>query len=75
MENGCASTEIERLEAEFRAFAQGSSSIGKWLSAPMDAGWEMAKALLEFSELADLLAELHDHPPTGRRQRSRTWLA
>jgi hypothetical protein len=59
MENGCAPAEIEHLKTELRAFAQGSSSIGRWLAATMDAGWEMAKALLEFSELADLLAERH----------------
>jgi hypothetical protein len=59
MENGSAPAEIERLKAELRAFAEGSSSIGQWLSATMDASWETAKSLLAFSELADLLAERH----------------
>ena len=59
MENGDEPAELQSVKAELRALAEGHLSIGKWLTSTMDAGWEMAKALLDLPELADLLAERH----------------
>ena len=59
METGSPPAEIESLKAELRAFAEGAVAIGTWLSSTMDAGWEMARALLDVPELADLLGERH----------------
>jgi hypothetical protein len=59
MESGSEPAELQTVKADLRGLAQGHVSAGEWLSAAMDAGWNMAKALLDFPELADLLAERH----------------
>jgi hypothetical protein len=59
MESGDVPAELESMKAELRTFAEGSISTGEWLRSAMEAGWGMAKSLLDFPELADLLAERH----------------
>lgn len=51
--------EIARIKAELRAASQENDQAGEWLAAAMETSWGMAEALLQLSELADLLSERH----------------
>jgi hypothetical protein len=59
MEGGEVPAEITRIRRELRTFATDALEAGQWLGAAMDAAWDVAKGLLEFPELADLLGERH----------------
>jgi hypothetical protein len=59
MESGDVPAEITRIRRELQSRAAGALETGQWLGAAMDAAWGVAKALLEFPELADLLGERH----------------
>jgi hypothetical protein len=59
MEGEGEPVELAAVKAELRAFADSHRSMGRWLSGAMDAGWAMAQRLLDYPELAELLAERH----------------
>ena len=59
MEGGGEPAEIGRMKSELEAMAAVSEQTGSWLAAAMEASWAMAEALLEYPQLADLLAERH----------------
>jgi hypothetical protein len=60
--------ELTALIGELRTHAEGFTGIGEWLAAAMTASWDMAAALLDVDELADVLGERH-------RIISNDWLA
>ncbi|HUK72701.1 MAG TPA: hypothetical protein VLW50_28745 [Streptosporangiaceae bacterium] len=59
MEGGGEPAEITRIKAELQAIAASSEQSGCWLADAMEASWAMAEALLDYPQLADLLAERH----------------
>jgi hypothetical protein len=59
MEGEGEPTEIDRLQRDLRAVADDSLATGEWLAAAMQASWDVAAALLDIPELADLLGERH----------------
>ena len=59
MEGGGEPAEISRMKSELEAIASGGEQTGSWLATAMEASWTMAEALLEYPQLADLLAERH----------------
>jgi hypothetical protein len=59
MEGEGEPAEIGRLKRDLRAVAEDSLATGQWLAAAMQASWEVATALLDIPELADLLGERH----------------
>jgi hypothetical protein len=59
MEGGGEPAEISRIKAELQAIAASGERSGTWLAEAMEASWAMAEALLEYPQLADLLAERH----------------
>ncbi len=59
MEGEGEPAEIARLKADLGALADGYRSAGEWLAAAMETAWGVAEALLDYPDLADLLAERH----------------
>lgn len=59
MEGGGEPAEISRIKAELQAIAASGEQSGSWLAEAMEASWAMAEALLDYPQLADLLAERH----------------
>jgi hypothetical protein len=59
MEDGRPPAEIARIRRELETVATDARETGAWLAQAMDAAWGVAHALLQFPELADLLAERH----------------
>lgn len=59
MESGEVPGEIERIKRELETMAANAEATGTWLAGAMEASWDVAAALIEFAELADLLAERH----------------
>jgi hypothetical protein len=59
MEGGGEPAEIGRMKSELEAIASVGEQTGSWLATAMEASWTMAEALLEYPQLADLLAERH----------------
>ena len=59
MEGEGEPAEITRLKTDLRARADAHRSTGEWLAAAMEAAWGVAEALLDYPDLADLLAERH----------------
>ncbi|HEX5190064.1 MAG TPA: hypothetical protein VFW16_11005 [Streptosporangiaceae bacterium] len=59
MEGGGEPAEISRLKSELLTVAASAEQSGSWLASAMEASWAMAEALLEYPQLADLLAERH----------------
>jgi len=51
--------EISRIKSELLSVAASGEQSGSWLASAMEASWAMAEALLEYPQLADLLAERH----------------
>jgi hypothetical protein len=51
--------EVIRIKGELATLAAASEQSSQWLSAAMESSWEMAKALLNYPELADLHGERH----------------
>lgn len=59
MEGEGEPVEISRLKRDLRTTADDSLATGQWLAAAMQASWDVAAALLDIDELADLLGERH----------------
>ncbi len=59
MEGEGEPAEITRMKADLAALAEAGHSTGKWLANAMEAAWGVAEALLNYPDLADLLAERH----------------
>src|SRR4249920_995525 len=59
MEGEGEPAEISRLKRDLRAAAEDSIATGDWLASAMQASWDVAAALLDMPELADLLGERH----------------
>lgn len=59
MESGEAPAEIARIQRDLETGAADAEATGTWLAAAMEASWGVAEQLLDFPELADLLAERH----------------
>jgi hypothetical protein len=51
--------EITRLKRDLHETAEDSLATGDWLAAAMEASWDVATALLDVAELADLLGDRH----------------
>lgn len=59
MEGEGEPAEITRLEEDLKRIAGASDETGMWLERAMHASWDVARALLGYPELADLLGERH----------------
>jgi hypothetical protein len=59
MEGENKPAEIAHLERDVRTIAGDMIATGEWLSAAMQASWDVAPALLDIPELADVLGERH----------------
>jgi hypothetical protein len=59
MEGEGEPAEITRLKQDLATTADEAEQTGAWLAQAMHASWEVAKSLLEYPALADLLAERH----------------
>ena len=59
MEGEGEPAEITRMKSDLSALADGLRSAGEWLTNAMQAAWGVAEALLNYPDLADLLAERH----------------
>ena len=59
MEGENEPTELTRLKRDLRETAADSLATGEWLASAMQASWDVATALLDIAELADLLGERH----------------
>ena len=59
MEGEGEPAEITRMKSDLSALADGLRSAGEWLANAMQAAWGVAEALLNYPDLADLLAERH----------------
>ena len=68
MEGEGRPAEITAMIGELRAEAGTFTDAGEWLANAMPASWQMAAAMLEFDELADVMGERH-------RIISNDWLA
>ncbi|HEX6229513.1 MAG TPA: hypothetical protein VFZ41_08665 [Solirubrobacterales bacterium] len=59
MEGEGEPAEIARIKRELLSAARGNDEAGEWLGSAMETSWAVAEGLLQFQELADLLAERH----------------
>jgi hypothetical protein len=59
MEGEGEPAEIAKMKRDLSARAEAARSTGEWLAGAMEAAWGVAEALLQYPELADLLAERH----------------
>ena len=59
MEGEDEPAEIARIKRELEASAQGNDEAGQWLGAAMETSWAVVERLLDYPELADLIAERH----------------
>lgn len=59
MEGEGEPAEITRIKSDLQAIAATSEQSATWLATAMEASWDMAEALLDYPQLADLLAERH----------------
>ncbi len=59
MEGEGEPAELVRLRRDVRAVAEDSLATGAWLGAAMQASWDVATALLDIPELAELVGERH----------------
>lgn len=59
MEGTGEPAEITRIKSDLQAIAASSEQSGTWLANAMETSWALAEALLEYPQLADLLAERH----------------
>ncbi len=51
--------EISHLERDLRVFAEDAAAAGEWLATAMQSAWDIAPALFDIEDLADLLGERH----------------
>ncbi len=49
--------EITHLKRDLRRYAADAAAAGEWLAAAMQSSWDVATALLDIDDLADLLGE------------------
>lgn len=59
MEGEGEPAEISRIKRELQSASQANAEAGEWLGEAMETSWVVAEGLLQFPELADLLAERH----------------
>ena len=59
MEGEGEPAEIRRLKSEISRVADELGETGRWLTEAMHASWEIAPALVDVPELADVLGERH----------------
>ena len=59
MEGEGEPAEITRMKSDLAALAEAGHATGEWLANAMQAAWGVAEALLNYPDLADLLAERH----------------
>jgi hypothetical protein len=59
MEGSGEPAELAKIKSDLLAIAASSEESGKFLANAMEASWAMAEALLDYPQLADLLAERH----------------
>ena len=59
MEGGGEPVEISHLKRDLRTFGDDASGAGEWLATGMQSSWDMATALFDIEDLADLLGERH----------------
>jgi TPR repeat protein len=59
MEGEGEPAEITRIKRELQSASEENDEAGEWLGAAMETSWGVADALLQYPELADLLAERH----------------
>ena len=59
MEGGETPVEITSLRREVRELGEASIAAGDWLATAMQAAWDLAPALFDVDDLADLLGERH----------------
>jgi hypothetical protein len=59
MEGGGTPVEITSLRREVRDLGEASIAAGDWLATAMQAAWDLAPALFDLEDLADLLGERH----------------
>ena len=59
MEGETEPAEITRLKRDLRETAEDSLATGQWLVGAMQGSWDVATALLDVAELADLLGDRH----------------
>jgi hypothetical protein len=51
--------EIAHLKRDLRIYADDAAGAGDWLTTAMQASWDIASAILDIEDLADLLGERH----------------
>jgi hypothetical protein len=59
MEGEGEPTEISHLIRDLRTTADDFAATGEWLANAMQASWDLAAALVDIDELADVLGERH----------------
>jgi hypothetical protein len=59
MEGEGEPAEITQIKRDLRTAADANIAVGDWLTSAMGTSWEVATALLDIPELADLLGERH----------------
>jgi len=59
MEGEGEPAEITRLKRDLRTVADDSLQTGQWLASAMQASWDVAAALLDLDDLADLVGDRH----------------
>ena len=59
MEGEGEPAEITQIKRDLRTAADANLAVGEWLTSAMSTSWEVATALLDIPELADLLGERH----------------
>jgi hypothetical protein len=59
MEGEGEPSEIAKLKRDLRTLARDATQTGEWLAAAMETAWGAAAALLDLSELADVLGDRH----------------
>ncbi len=59
MEGAAEPVELSRVKRDLRNMADDFVETGEWLASAMEATWETAAVLIEYTELADLVGDRH----------------
>jgi hypothetical protein len=59
MEGEGEPAEVDRIRREIRVAAEESLATGEWLSAAMQASWDIAASIVEIPDLAGSLGDRH----------------
>jgi hypothetical protein len=70
MEGQGEPAELTALKRALRTSAQEGRAVGEWLGQAMEAAWAVAARLVDYPQLADLLAERHRIITTDRQSAS-----